>query len=356
MKSQEEIIQGVMDELDNVRHGKNKPWIFDENGKVSEDVFVFDVMKLLEAFKNSDDIILNVVPFDVEDVRKEAEEAKEMLESITSVGKLIAFINKDNRGLIDLDSIMVEWEGEYVDLDYVGLELEEMPENTKVVKVGFDEYGEYVDRPTISREELNGTLFKGDTFEFGVFDDNGDTVLEATNLDSLEGDLNGVYVLSTDEIYEIAEKKDNTYNYDCNISNDIDWCEADTDAYGKIAMMKFHIAGDIRGNYTDEIFLKLGDCDGLMEYLHMQDEYSNIITDHATVEVDGKEYSIDICPFTAGVEVYNTETWDNVCTCYDVEKSAVEAEIRKETTPMQSMDKGDVKKEGVQAKTNITKE
>jgi len=32
------------------------------------------------------------------------------------------------------------------------------------------------------------------------------------------------------------------------------------------------------------------------------------------------------------------------------------AEIRKETTPMQSMDKGDVKKEGVQAKTNIIKE
>ena len=163
-------------------------------------------------------------------------------------------------------------------------------------------------------------------------------------------------MLSTDEIYTIAEKHDNTYNYGCNISNDIDWCEADTDAYGKIAMMKFHIAGDVRGNYTDEIFLKLGDCDGLMEYLYMQDEYSNIITDHATVEVDGKEYSVDIDPFKEGVEVYDTETWDNVCTCYDVEKSAVEAKIEEETgAKMKAFNKSDVKDD--KPKTNtITKE
>lgn len=338
----EELLQGIIDDIKSARHGENRAWIFDENANVSKDVYVFDTIKLLEEFKYNTDIIVNEVPFNVEDVRKEAEEAQKMLEGITTVGKLIDFINKDNKGLIDFDSIVVEWEGEYLDLDSVELELEEMPEDTKVIKVGFDDYGEYIDHPAITRGELNGALFKDDTFEFGVFDDDGDIVLNSTELDSLEGDLEQAYVISPDEIYEMG-KSDNTYNYNCNISNDIDWCEADTDAYGKIAMMKFHIAGDICGNYTDEIFLKLGKYGSLMEYLY--EKYDDVIREYKPITVDGKEYSVEIDAFREDVEVeIYDEGWDSI-SCYTNEKEDIIAKIREEFEPMQSIGNEDVSKD-----------
>ena len=334
----EELLQGIIDDIKSVRHGENKGWIFDENTNVSEDVYVFDTVKLLEEFKYNTDIIVNEVPFNVEDVRKEAEKAEKLLKGITSVGELIDFIN--NVGLIDFDSIMVEWEGEYVDLDYVGLELEEMPEDTKVVKVGFDEYGEYVDHPTITRGELNGAIFKDDTFEFGVFDDDRDIVLEATELDSLESDLKQAYVLNPNDFYEMG-KSDNTYNYNCNISNDIAYFVMDTEEYGKVAMMKFHIAGDVRGNYTDEIFLKLGEYNSLMEYLY--NEYDDVIMESKAITVDGKDYSVEIDAFRDSVEIYN-EDWESI-SCYDIEKEDIVAKIREEFAPMQSIGNEDVNKD-----------
>lgn len=337
------IIDGIIADLDSVRYGANKAWIFkDEKSEgekyvgVSDDVFVFDTIKLLEAIKEDDEIevITNELPVDIEAVRKEAEEAQEMLKSLRTVGDVINFINGKNGGLIDLDSIVVEKDGEFVDLDYAG-DIDELPKDTKIVKVGFDEFGDYVYRPTFALSAVNGALFKDDTFEFGICDtDTCDVIVEECSLEDFEQTLKELYTLDPEQFWEMSDVQDNTYNFSANLSNDFSWCEADTEEYGRVAMLRFHRAGDVRGNYTDELFIKLGECKSLTEYLYMRDEYTNLLTNHAEVEVDGKEYEIDINALRNGIEVYDTENWDNICTCYDYEKDdvtkAIEENVRED--------------------------
>ena len=54
-------LDNVIDEVKNARLSENRPWIYDDNGNIKEDVFVFDMLKLLEALKEDD------VEFYVED-------------------------------------------------------------------------------------------------------------------------------------------------------------------------------------------------------------------------------------------------------------------------------------------------
>ena len=69
-------------------------------------------------------------------------------------------------------------------------------------------------------------------------------------------------------------KGDNTYNFNANISNNIniDYLVADDGA--EIMVIMVHLTGDIRGNYTDYFAVKF---DGLTAFMHLILSYSALI-------------------------------------------------------------------------------
>ena len=67
-----------------------------------------------------------------------------------------------------------------------------------------------------------------------------------------------------------------------------------------IIEMAIHKYGDVRGNYTDEFYIVVYDID----------EFYDILTEcniFNTVEVDGKEYYVDIRMFSDVFEVSDTD-------------------------------------------------
>ena len=92
-----------------------------------------------------------------------------------------------------------------------------------------------------------------------IFDDNGnvkDNVIICDIIPWLE-ELKD-YEIEFDEeladtIRENYESWNNSYNWCANITNDIDYM-----LYKNYVLLKVHILGDIRGNYTEEILIK--DC------------------------------------------------------------------------------------------------
>lgn len=102
---------------------------------------------------------------------------------------------------------------------------------------------------------------------------------------------------------------DNTYNWSANISNDIDIRYVKGKEYlGAILMV--HLAGDVRGNYSSYFAIEnisaLYECDAAYQY--------KAITD---------KYTADMSALSEGFEVYDTDTGDEIGTCYDMELSDV---------------------------------
>ena len=112
--------------------------------------------------------------------------------------------------------------------------------------------------------------------------------------------------LSEDEFRDIEEDydtADNTYNYGCNISNELDWKEKK--GVGCIVMV--HLGGDVRGNYTDYFAVEsMDDIFGLDSTFQPKE-----ITDR---------YIADLNAFSEYYEVYDTVTQDNIGTCYEIDR------------------------------------
>ena len=111
------------------------------------------------------------------------------------------------------------------------------------------------------------------------------------------------YLEILDEEGLLVEKNsNNTYNWSAPISNDFYYhiyknLRDDNSLIIKIAI---HLYGDIRGNYTDEFYIVVYDID----------EFYDILTEcniFNTVEVDGKEYYVDIRMFSDVFEVSDTD-------------------------------------------------
>lgn len=350
----DELIQRIMDDLDSVRHGKDRPWIFNEKGGVRDDVCLIDAVKILEAMKDRDEVFVpRISDEQIADIKTEATEALDVLRSLKTAGDVVAFINtKVSTFSVDLDSIELSTDEGVVTLDYVdNFDIESIDPSTPVYKIGLDEYGEYIKNPVYCSENGENEFFNFNIDYDDYYGEKQSLYLEETDLDSFEQTLRSMYDLDVDEIYARtdSDKHDNTYNWSGKISNDIDWCECDTEEYGKIAMVKFHIAGDVRGNYTDELFIKLDDFNGsLVSYLY---DGLDVGSASKTVEVDGKEYAVDYNIFSDTLEISDTENWDNVTDeCCELEVEDIKSAIREAVSPMQSFDKGDVKKENTQDK------
>ena len=118
---------------------------------------------------------------------------------------------------------------------------------------------------------------------------------------------------------------DNTYNHSGSVQNDFQWhtIKLDNDTY--IVLLAFHIAGDIRGNYTDYIVLEF-DYEIGFEELMNEISYEYGLT--FELEVDGKTYEITPFVFDECVEVYDREVDDYIYGIWGVDDEEVTEQIR----------------------------
>lgn len=336
----EEQVQSVIDEL---KAGRKGAWIFDENSNVKADVYTFDAVKILEALKDNGDVISQELPVSPEDVRQEAEFAKNVLKELKTVGDILDYIEENYD--LNLDTLQII-NGETLavtSLDYLP-DLEDLPRDWKVASVelgGGDGYAfeDYITDACYNHET-------GD-FEFS-FEVDGDVVAEDVKIENVEDCMKAFFDIYDPERFaeKVDKDWDNTYNYACNISNDMAWCESVNEDGDRIAMLKFHIAGDVRGNYTDEIFVDIDGYGGLLEYLY---DRLNLPECRSLGDC-----TIDIDPFSEGVNILTEDGRE--FKCYDIEEKDIVAKIEEETgAKMKAFNKSDVKDD--KPKTNtITKE
>ena len=104
-----------------------------------------------------------------------------------------------------------------------------------------------------------------------------------------------------DNGFLVEEKSNNTYNWSAPVSNDFYFYIyknlRDDNLIIKIAIHRY---GDVRCNYTDEFCI----------IVDSEDEFYDILTEcniFNTVEVDGKEYYVDIRMFSDVFEVSDTD-------------------------------------------------
>lgn len=99
----------------------------------------------------------------------------------------------------------------------------------------------------------------------------------------------------------------NTYNYSANISNNIDYIAIETKDY-YLFLVKIHLCGDIRINYSDYFVLKMDNFESFFEL----DSWiqSKTINDR---------YSADIDLMSEIYSIYDYEKQKNIGEFYDVE-------------------------------------
>jgi hypothetical protein len=126
------------------------------------------------------------------------------------------------------------------------------------------------------------------------------------------------YLIESDYIQDWNNAKyNNTYNWNSPVSNNIDYAVfkslIDKSVY---VLFKVHRWGDVRGNYTDSCILHF---DGEYEWYEVFNETNR--TEY--IEIDDVKYAVDINFWRDGFEVYNTETWDYICTVYGCDREDV---------------------------------
>lgn len=100
-------------------------------------------------------------------------------------------------------------------------------------------------------------------------------------------------------------KSDNTYNWNANITNDIDFTIYCNELNNNILVeLKAHLNGDIRGNYTDSILLHFDNEEQFFDV--MQENYIIDI-----VEVDGIEFNLFTSFFNEEITINKTDN-DNI--------------------------------------------
>lgn len=113
----------------------------------------------------------------------------------------------------------------------------------------------------------------------------------------------------TDELYVYYEKAENTYNWGSPLSNDLEI------RCGKIndedyVLFSVHLYGDIRGNYTNYVALKM-DIDSFLQ-LECWDSYIDV----------NERYTANLNAWSDSYNVYDRETeTDVIGEFYEVEKS-----------------------------------
>lgn len=139
-----------------------------------------------------------------------------------------------------------------------------------------------------------------------------------------------------DELVEKEQAKfwgsDNTYNHSGNVQNDFNWATYELEDNKYIVIISFHLGGDIRGNYTDNIVLQF-DYDTGFEDLIQSVSYEYGLT--FELEVDNIIYEVTPFAFDECYEVYDRNTDDYIYGVWGIDDTEVKECIRKEIKEME---------------------
>lgn len=120
---------------------------------------------------------------------------------------------------------------------------------------------------------------------------------------------------------------DNTYNHCGRPQNDFNWetFKINDDRYWVVLM--FHIGGDIRANYTDEIVLEFEYDTQFLEVMQDIGCENGLTFD---LEVKGKTYEITPFVFDECLEVYDRETDDYIYNIFGINDEEVIRQIEEQ--------------------------
>ena len=120
---------------------------------------------------------------------------------------------------------------------------------------------------------------------------------------------------------------DNTYNHCGRPQNDFTWetFKLNDDRYWVV--LAFHIGGDIRGNYTDEIVLEF-EYD--TQFLEVLNEITSEYSLYFDLEVDNKTYELAPYVLDECLEVYDRITDDYIYHIFGINDEEVTEQIREQ--------------------------
>ena len=116
--------------------------------------------------------------------------------------------------------------------------------------------------------------------------------------------------VSANEFLEIEEyeeiRSDNSYNWNSPISNDFNYSIYKSSLYeGIIVEFRVHRYGDVRCNYTEEIYFRFNDEYEFYEALEESNKYF-------TIEKNNKMYEIEINIFSESPRIYIEEDNEDI--------------------------------------------
>ena len=125
-------------------------------------------------------------------------------------------------------------------------------------------------------------------------------------------------LINMDNIDWRKTRHDNTYNVSANISNDIDYKAIEKEDYC-LFLVKIHLYGDIRINYSDYFVLKMDDFESFFE-----------LDSWIQLKVLNERYCADINLLSETYPVYDYENQQFVDEFYDLKIEDVLQQINKQ--------------------------
>ena len=131
--------------------------------------------------------------------------------------------------------------------------------------------------------------------------------------------------MSNSEIQKYLESDyysaENTYNWNANISNDLDWKIYKRSGMSNIAIIMVHLYGDIRGGYSDYFVISLGDYESFIEFCSYE------LFDYTVgYKQLNDKYIADFDMFSESIEVFDNDG-NEIGTFYEIETKELLKEI-----------------------------
>ena len=131
--------------------------------------------------------------------------------------------------------------------------------------------------------------------------------------------------MSNSEIQKYLESDyysaENTYNWNANISNDLDWKIYKRSGMSNIAIIIVHLYGDIRGGYSDYFVISLGDYESFIEFCSYE------LFDYTVgYKQLNDKYIADFDMFSESIEVFDNDG-NEIGTFYEIETKELLKEI-----------------------------
>ena len=131
--------------------------------------------------------------------------------------------------------------------------------------------------------------------------------------------------MSNSEIQKYLESDyysaENTYNWNSNISNDLDWKIYKRSGMSNIAIIMVHLYGDIRGGYSDYFVISLGDYESFIEFCSYE------LFDYTVgYKQLNDKYIADFDMFSESIEVFDNDG-NEIGTFYEIETKELLKEI-----------------------------